>query len=173
MAIVFEGTDRSGKSTMLKRYAEVFREVRGREPRVAHCDKDSFEDWGDIGAVATFLDEHDLVDRLFDSECVYSAAVRGKRSINKGQIALFRVKTGGHAVVFVSAKPDTIRSRYEATAGEDHYVDADKSVEVQANYEKFYADFPPDNFVRISGEGEFDEEARAVAEDLIERFTAP
>ena len=173
MAIVFEGSDRVGKSTLKKEFERIFREVRGREPVSAHCDKDTFKDWSKLGDVAALLDENDFVDRLFDSECVYSKQVRGKMSMNKGQIKLFRLKSKGHAVVFVTASPEDIQTRYKTTEDEEHYIDADKSVEVQDAFKDFYGEHQPDNFFEFSGNMTMPltgaDYGRAV--DLIERFT--
>lgn len=173
MAIIFEGGDRVGKSSLKKEFERVFEEIRGRAPRSIHCDKDTFDDWSDIAAVVRLLDNHDFVDRLFDSECVYSQMVRGKRSMNKGQIALFRAKSKDHAVVFVAVDPDIIKTRYKATEDEDHYIDADKSVEVQREFVSFYDEFPPENLFKFRGDMSLplsgSDRDRAV--DLIERFT--
>jgi len=148
---IVEGTDRAGKSTLVEVLREKMSDAIGRPAVVVHCHKDSC-DWSDDAKILDVLAKADIVDRLYDSEYVYSKVIRGGASICDERMHRLRQaqEAMGATTIFVASGEDAIRERYKSSS--DEYVDADKAIEIQLEYAKLFARLRPYSFQFMSGE---------------------
>lgn len=165
MAIIFCGSDRTGKSSLARATQELLRSMFNLNVPIAHCGKDTLN-WTNMDQVVRFVRDNVLVDRCFDSEIVYSHCVRG-REIPAALQEAWRRATDRDLIVHVRATPEQIRQRYALTANEDHYIDAEKAIEIDSAYRvhfwKSMAGTGPSRFMTIdSGEEEIHKQAADV-----------
>lgn len=151
MRFIVEGTDRAGKSTIVTALKREMTAMLGREVRVVHCNKDSCN-WQDPDQVLSVIEGADIVDRLYDSEYVYSKVVRGGASLADDLFLKLRCEQEklGATTIFVHSGEATIRQRFEWSEGE--YVDVEQALRIQREYTELYMRARPFSFAFLSGE---------------------
>lgn len=149
-AIIFEGTELAGKSTLSARVAEALMRRRARFT-YAHFGLLP-PDWDYEGDYLRILGDGGIVlDRFVDSELVYSPVVRGeapKLSSDSEVLVRQKMRKLDALTVYCRCQEDELRARYD-DRGEDHRFET--VLEVQRGFDALYDVGPfSESFVRKS-----------------------